>query len=173
MTQAIPEDLQTAFRVSVERVDRGYVPRVSFDPKAEARLRASFGKTALITDLPEEEFSRAERVRGFVARSEVEDDWKWLKHRYVMWVKPVRLRDGAAVPGDVFLCVMGLMLLRYLEWEARDLGVSMKAMVEALDEIRLGLVRTPDGKPHWAVEQMDRLPVRLFSRLQLGDLVPK
>jgi transposase len=103
----------------------------------------------------------------------LEDDWKWLKDRYVMSVKPVWLRDGAAVPGHVFLCVMGLLLLRYLEWEARDLGVPMKAMVEALDEIRLGLVRTPEGKPHLAVEQMDRLPARLFSRFQLGDLVPK
>jgi transposase len=173
VTQAIPEDLQTAFRVSVERVDRGYVPRVTLDTKAAARLRASFGKTALITDLSEGELPREDLVRGFVARSEVEDDWKWLKDRYVMSVKPVWLRDGAAVPGHVFLCVMGLLLLRYLEWEARDLGVPMKAMVEALDEIRLGLVRTPEGKPHLAVEQMDRLPARLFSRFQLGDLVPK
>ena len=63
--------------------------------------------------------------------------------------------------------------LRYLEWEARDLGISLKAMVEALDEIRLGLVRTNEGKPRLAVEQMVRLPARLFSRFQLGDLVPK
>lgn len=115
VSQAIPEDLQTAFHVTVERVERGYAPRVRLDAKAEARLRASFGKTALITDLPEEQLSESELVRGFVARSEVADDWKWLKDRYVMSVKPMWLRDGAAVPGHVFLCVMGLMLLRYLE----------------------------------------------------------
>lgn len=53
------------------------------------------------------------------------------------------------------------------------MGISLKAMVEALDEIRLGLVRTNEGKPRLAVEQMDRLPARLFSRFQLGDFVSK
>ena len=32
--------------------------------------------------------------------------------------------------------------MRYLEWEVRDMGISLKAMVEALDRTRLGRVRT-------------------------------
>ena len=44
-------------------------------------------------------------------RAQIEGDFKWLKDRYVIPVKPVRVRPPAAVPGHVFLCVMGLLLL--------------------------------------------------------------
>ncbi len=99
--------------------------------------------------------------------------YQWLKDRYVMSVKPVGVRDRGAVSGPIFLCVIGPMLLRYLQWETRDLGIPMKAMIEALDEIRIGVVKTPDDRPHLTVEQMSRLPAQPFSRLRLGDLAPK
>ncbi len=53
------------------------------------------------------------------------------------------------------------------------MGISLKVMIKAQDEIRPGLIRTHEGEPRWAVEQMDRLPARLFSRLPLGDIVPR
>jgi hypothetical protein len=49
----------------------------------------------------------------------------------------------------------------------------MKAIVEALEKIRLGRGRTPDRTPQSAEELMDRLPAPSFWRFQLGDLVPK
>jgi hypothetical protein len=123
LTQIVPEEAQTCFQLSVERVDGRFVPKVRVDEAAEQRLRASFGKTAIITDLSEEKLSEAERVEGFVAWSDIEEDWKWLKDRDVMSVKPVWVWSDISVPGHVFLCVMGLLLLlRYLEWELRELG---------------------------------------------------
>lgn len=38
------------------------------------------------------------------------------------------------------------------------MGISLKAMVEALDRTRLGRVRTNEGEPRLAVEEMDRPP---------------
>ena len=55
-----------------------------------------------------------------MARWEIEEEFKWLKDRLVISIKPVWVWNDASIPGHVFLCVMGLMLLRYLQWEARD-----------------------------------------------------
>ncbi len=59
-----------------------------------------------------------------------------------MWVW-----NDAAIPGHLFLCVMGLLLLRYLQWELRDLKQSMPKLAELLERIRVVLVRGPVGPP--------------------------
>ena len=176
----IPETFQTAFEVKVVEVpvvrrgkpSKGYIPQVQVLAGAEARLRASFGKTAIITDLPEKELPDEKLVEGFVARSQLEDDFKWLKDRHVVSVKPFWVWHDAAVPGHVFLCVMGLLLLRYLQWELRDDPVTMKELVEGLERIKVVLVQTPEGKPRLVLEKMGREEARIFSRLNLHQYIP-
>jgi transposase len=180
LSQLVPKGFQVAFEVKVEAVPvvrkgkpaTGYVPRVKVLPQEEARLRASFGKTAVITDLPVEELTDEKVVEGFVARAQVEEDFKWLKDRHVVSVKPFYLWHDATVPGHVFLCVMGLLLLRYLQWELRELQLSMKQVVEILERIRVVLVRGADGTPKLVMEQMEREEALVFSKLNLGRFIP-
>ncbi|MGI0155629.1 MAG: IS1634 family transposase, partial [Thermoplasmata archaeon] len=115
LTKAIPEGFQSPFELAVEKRGGGYIPVAAIDPAAEQRLVESFGKTAIITDLAPAALSDAELVEGFVSRSEIEEDWKWLKDRHVLSVKPVWVWSEVSVPGHVFLCVMGLLLVRYLQ----------------------------------------------------------
>ena len=84
-----------------------------------------------------------------------------------MWVW-----NDAAIPGHIFLCVMGLLLLRYLQWELRELKLSMPKLVELLERIRVVLVRGPDGSPKMVLEQMDREEALVFSKLNLGRFIP-
>jgi transposase len=173
LSQVVPETYQTCFRMAVEKAGRGYIPRVEIVASAEAHLVASFGKTAIITDLSKERLSDAELVEGFVARSEIEDDWRWLKDRQVMSVKPVWVWSDVSVPGHVFLCVMGLLLVRYLQWELRKLQLTVKQLLSALDGIKVVLVRTREGKPELALEQMGGLSARVFTKLDLGRYLPE
>ena len=117
-----------------------YRPRCEVDPKAEADLRASFGKAAIITDLAAADLADEELLKASVARWEIEEEFRWLKDRLVISIKPVWVWNDAAVPGHVFLCVMGLMLLRYLQWEARDPQLSVKELTERLGKIRVAVV---------------------------------
>lgn len=172
LTKQIPEEFQSCFVLGVERQGPGWVPRAEVDPKAEQALERSFGKTAIITDLSTSELASAELVEGFVARSEIEDDWKWLKDRHVISVKPVWVWNEAAVPGHVFLCVMGLLMLRYLQWELRELGLTMKGLLKALEGIRVVLVQGADGRPQLVLEQMEGESARVFSKLNLGRWIP-
>ena len=136
-------------------------------------LASQSSSTKLGTDLLPVKLSESALVEGYVARAELEDDFKWLKDRGVMSVKPVWVWDEAEVRGHVFLCVMGLMLYRWLQWKVRDLNLPMKQLVEALEGIRVGAVKTATGAPELVVEEMTRTQAQLFSRLKLGDLIPQ
>ena len=82
------------------------------------------------------------------------------------------------VPGHVFLCVMGLMLLRYLQWEARDPQLSVKELTERLGKIRVAVVSRggvpgQGGQPAWVLEEMGMEEARLASRFKLLDEMPE
>ena len=180
LTRLIPKPFQAEFEVRLEtvKVQRkgkevpGYLPVVRVLPEAEARLKASFGKTAIITDLETRDLPDGKLVEGFVARAGVEEDFKWLKDRQVVSVKPFWVWHDATVAGHTFLCVMGLLLLRYLQWELRDLDLSIKELVEGLEKIRVVLVRGKEGKPELVLERMSREGAQLFTRLNLGRFIP-
>ena len=126
-----PEGVPEVFDYGVEEVFgkdrhrkmvRRFLPRCELDRKAEGELRTSFGKAAAITDAEERELPAEELLESSVARADIEGQFKWLKDRYVVSLKPMWVRHDASVPGHMFVCVMGLMLLRYLQWEARASG---------------------------------------------------
>ena len=172
LVELIPRDYQGLFDYRLEKVEGKDWPVCEVIAAAEERLRASWGKTALITDLPPEKLSDEELVRGWLAKWEVEDDFRWLKDRYVMAVKPIWVWHEAAVPGHLFVCVMGLMLLRYLQWKVRDLGFSMKELVETLERIRL-VVAVRAGTPQIVLEQLTSREAELVERLRLLEFVPR
>lgn len=180
LTQLIPRAFAAEFQVEIEEIPterrgrpaRGYLPKVRGIPSAEARLRASFGKTAVITDLPRGELSDTELVEGFVARGQIEEDFRWLKDRYVVSVKPFYLWHDATVPGHAFLCTMGLLLLRYLQWELRALKLSMKELVEALDGIKVVLPRTTEGKAKLVLEKLGPKETQVYKALDLQRFIP-
>jgi hypothetical protein len=169
--ELIPRDYQGPFDSRLEKRDGKDWPVCEVVERAETRLRRAFGKTAPITDLPGSELSDRELVQGWRLRWQVEEDFRWLKDRYVMSVKPIWVRHPAAVPGHLFVCVMGPMLLRYLQWKVRDLDLSTEEPVDPLRSIRLGVVQKETG-PELVLERVGRSEAELVSRLGLFALVP-
>jgi transposase len=149
----------------------------------QARWESTKGKV-----LPQVEKWRASLAKGAPGRSQK----AWMRKLVELIPKDchgvfdygVERREGklwprcsvpaeAEVRGHVFLCVMGLPLYRWLQWKVRDLGLPMKQLVEALEGIRVGAVKTSRGGPQLVVEEMNRTQAQLFSRLKLGDLIPR
>ena len=180
LTQLIPRAFAAEFEVDVEEIPStrpggsavAYRPKVRVAASAEARLRASFGKTAVLTDLPRAELTDEELLEGFVTRGRIEEDFRWLKDRYVVSVKPFYLWHDATVPGHAFLCTMGLLLLRYLQWELRALKLSMKELVEALERIKVVLIRTPEGKAKLVLEKLGAPEAQVYKALNLERMIP-
>ncbi len=180
LSELVPGDYALEFEVRVKEVPvmrkgkpgKGYLPTVRVDERAELRLLVSFGKGVVITDLPAEGLSDPELVGGRTAQAQIEEDFRWLKDRHVVSVKPSYLWHDATVPEHLFLCVMGLLLLRSLQWELRELKLSMPKLVKLLERIRVALVRSPGGTPKMVLEQMDRKEALVFSKLNLVRFIP-
>ena len=186
LADTIPRNYRGMFTYGVEPLEvmrqgkmvRRYRPRCEVEATKEAELRASFGKTAVITDLSTEEAPDGELVRGWVLRTDIEEEFKWLKDRYVISMKPVWVWHEAAVPGHAFLVVMGLMLLRYLLWEAKELGFTVKELVETLEGIRVGVVSRggapgTKGTPDVILESMTKRQAELATRFRLTEMLPE
>jgi transposase len=172
LVELIPKDYHVTFEFGVETRGGKYWPRCEVPREAEIRLWNSFGKTTLITDLGPEALPEGEFVQGYVNRAAIEEDFKWLKDRFVLSVKPVWVWNDSAVAGHVFLCVLGLMLLRYLQWESRELGLSIPTMMEELEKVRIAILRTPEGRPKIVLEQMTKTQAQLVEKFGLLKLLP-
>ncbi len=96
---------------------------------------------------------------------------KWLKDGYVVSVKPFWVWHHAKVAGHTVLCVMRLLLLRYLQWELRELDLPFKELVKELEKIRVAVVML-NKKPGWVLEEMGLGETELVSRLKLLDEIP-
>ena len=180
LVDLIPRDYRGVFDYGVEEVFvkdkdgrevRRFLPRCEVDLEKEAALLASFGKAAIITDLDVKDCPDEELLEAFVARADIEERFKWLKDRYVISIKPVWVWHDANIPGHLFLCVMSLTLLRYLQWEARDLHLSVKELVERLGKIWVAVVNQ-GGRPGWVVEEMGIAEAQLASRIKLLEELP-
>lgn len=72
---------------------------------------------------------------------------------------------------------MGLMLLRYLQWEAKDLGFTVKELVATLEGIRIGVVSQggepgKKGIPEVILESMTKRQAELVTKFRMTELLP-
>ena len=73
----------------------------------------------------------------------------------------------------MFLCVMGLLLYRYLLVELSFERLSLPRFAAILEGIRLAIVKEEEKKACIVVEEMTAEQARIFSALQLDRFVPK
>jgi len=158
---------------SVFKYEIGLEPREIrywIDEDAKDALFASFGKNVIFTDrhdLPTDEI-----VRIYNSKYQVENDFKILKDKLVIPLTPAYVRKDDSIRVHVFVCITGLLFMRFFFWRMKDLGVSEKDLLDALEGIRVALVSIEDMKGvSMVVEEMTPLQARIFSRLDLGRFI--
>ncbi len=171
----IPINMRTVFDYEVKKkVGRGGGLLMTFginQEKEEARYR-SFGKLVLFSDL--HEWSSEDIAKAYNDKYQIEDDFKWLKNKLFVPIKPVHVRKDQHIRSHVFICVMGLLFYRYLQWKLRKLGLDYTTdkLDRALSSIRLALISQGNaGKAKFVVEEMDGEQSRLFSALSMADFI--
>ena len=166
----IPKQIRGVFKYEVRKIDGRVEIDFEIDSDAESELYRSFGKVALFTDL--DEASDEEIARTYNSKWMIEDDFKWLKNRVIMPLDPFYVRLDLTLRAHVFLCVLGLILYRYLLWEIGDDSLSLPHMAEILDRIRLAVVADNKRKPQLVIEEMNAEEAKIFTKLNLSRYVP-
>jgi transposase len=130
-----------------------------------------FGKRMLITD--RHDWSDEEILRAYRGQSHVEATFRQLKDDEHLAVRPQYHWTDQKVRVHTFICLLGLLLARVIEFEARRLGYrqGLSGLLERLGTVRLARVLqpapTPGGRPRcrWQLEQSEPEAVHLFRHL--------
>jgi transposase len=138
--------------------------------KEEEMRYAGFGKTIVFTDL--HTWHSKKIAKTYNQKYLVEDDFKLLNDYLLISIGPVNHYTDFNIRAHIFLCIIGMLFYRYLAWKCKDLSLSIKRLVEELDDIRFALVQgNVSGKVEMVVEEMDVKQARLFSLLNLGEFM--
>jgi len=165
----IPRQIRGVFNYSAHKTGKEIKIDFEVNAKAEDKLYRSFGKVAVFTDL---DWSDEQIVRTYNSKWLIEEDFKWLNDKVIMPLRPFFVRLDLTVRAHVFLCVMGLLLYRYLLWEIREDRLTLPRLVEILERIRLAIV-TDEKKPRMVIEEMNAEELRIFTKLDLAEHFPR
>lgn len=141
------------------------------DENQEEKFMERFGKSAIFTDL--HRWSTKKIIKTYHRKSQLEDDFKWLHGKLNLPVPPYYVRLDHRIREHVFLCVLGMIFLRYLGRKLRSLKISPQRIWAELERLHVALVE--DGKTGDAqliVEEMNSTQAKAFEKLQLAQFVP-
>ena len=136
----------------------------------EKIYRSSMGKTVIFTD--EKTTPTKEIVEIYSSRNKIEEDYKWLKNKLLIPLKPMYVRKDNKIRAHVFLCVMGLLLYNYLLLKINKSDLSVPYLSEILDKIRIELVSDDLKRAEFVVEELNRESAEIFNRLDLVEYIP-
>ena len=176
IVDVIPMNMRSVFDYDVrKKVGRGggLIVDYAINAKNEALKYKSFGKIVHFTDL--HEWSSEEIAVSYNSKYNVEDDFRWLKDKLMIPIKPINVRTDQHIRAHVFICVMGLLFYRYLQWKLKKKGLNHSTMEldELLNGIRLAMVFTGSNKKkgNLVVEQMNREEAKVFSALDMAEYI--
>ncbi len=136
----------------------------------EKIYRSSMGKTVIFTD--DKTTPTREIVEIYSSRNKIEEDYKWLKNKLLIPLKPMYVRKDDKIRAHVFLRVMGLLLYNYLLLKINKSGLSVPYLSEILDKIRIELVSDDLKHAEFVVEELNRESADLFNKLDLVEYIP-
>lgn len=176
MVDIIPLNMRAVFDYDVrKKVGRGGGLIVEFEVNTEKEKKRylSFGKIIHFTDL--HDWSSARIAEAYNAKYMIEDDFKWLKDKLLIPIKPVNVRTDQHIRAHVFICIMGLLFYRFIQWKLKLNGIkfSTKELDRILSNIRLAVVYngTRKKKGNLVVEQMNKDEAQVFSALGMADFI--
>ena len=143
------------------------------ETKENAMLRA-MGKSILFSDLTG--WSTKRIVKTYHGKYIIEEDFKWLHQRLLLSVGPIyhHSKSENRIKVHMFLCVIGMIFLRYLARRLKRLGASPRELWDELERLRVILVRDKKTeKLRFALEQMTFIQAKAFNMLDLGRYLPK
>jgi transposase len=132
-------------------------------------MNSAFGKNAIFTDV--HDWTSEQIVKTYNSKWSLENDFKWLKDKLLIPITPIYVRTDESIRVHVFLCVMGLLFMRYFIWKMKDLEVSDRELIEAMEGIRVSLVSNQENMKNtrMVVEEMDMVQSRIFSMHDMGQ----
>ncbi|MCL4325846.1 MAG: IS1634 family transposase [Candidatus Thermoplasmatota archaeon] len=172
LTDVIPQQYRGIYEYGVVTEDKKVKVKCEVIKKREEELYKSFGKQAIFTD--NQELETGEIANIYNRKEKIEEDFKWLNNKLLIPMKPFYVWKDLTIRAHVFLCMMGLLLYRYIASEIGEKNISVERLAEILDRIKIAVVKEEGNKAEMVVEEMEKesANANIFSRLRLDRYVP-
>ncbi|MCL5963784.1 MAG: IS1634 family transposase [Candidatus Thermoplasmatota archaeon] len=170
LTDVIPQQYRGIYEYGVVTEDKKVKVKCEVIKKREEELYKSFGKQAIFTD--NQELETGEIANIYNRKEKIEEDFKWLNNKLLIPMKPFYVWKDLTIRAHVFLCMMGLLLYRYIASEIGEKNISVERLAEILDRIKIAVVKEEGNKAEMVVEEMEKESANIFSRLRLDRYVP-
>ena len=133
-----------------------------------AAKKAAFGKKIVFTSLGD---APTETILGYQKSScQIEDGFHHLKDRDLVACHPGYHWTDSKIRVHAFVCVLGLLLLKLIQFVARenDLDMSCKVLMEELEDIAVVIMLYPDKRSVKKITALSRVQQRLYEILSLS-----
>jgi len=130
--------------------------------------KAAFGKKVVFTGLKD---ASTETILSYQKSScQIEDSFHHIKDRDLVAYHPGYHWTDSKIRVHAFVCVLALLLLRLLQYVARQNGLTMgcKVLIEELEDITMVILVYPDRKTARKITTLSTIQQKLFDLFGLG-----
>ena len=186
VSDLVPKKWRGAFRYRVgvtldqsfgKRQPR-FTVRAWVDKEAEERRRQGFGRTVVFTDRVDWDDKKI--VQTYFARSGQEEDFHVLKDVLLMPVMPIFHRRDGRIKVHAFLCVVGLLFYRWIQWRVEKAArqrVPIEHLANVLRQIQVVALLRTEGKEvsvaKVVLQKLSEEQAMVAKALELARFVPK
>lgn len=130
-----------------------------------------YGKNVLFTDL--DNWKTEDIAKTYNSKSIVEDDFKALKNRLLIPMKPFFHRYDSHLRVHIFICVMSMILYRYMLWKLKDIRLSEQDVTKEIKDMKLAFIRVNGSTSVTKVlETMTPKQIEIYNKLELRRYIP-
>ncbi len=132
--------------------------------------KKTYGKNILFSNL--NKLSAEEIARTYNSKSIVESDFKVFKDKLIIPIKPFYSRKDPRLKVHVFICVLSMILYRYMQWKLKDMKISENKLNEELKSMRLAFIKQEESDSvKIALEHMTLEQIQIYNSLGLGKFM--
>ncbi len=119
------------------------------------------------------EWESKDIAKTYNSKTIVEDDFKALKNRLLIPMKPFFHRQDSHLRVHIFICVLSMIMYRYMLWKLKELKLSEQKITEELKTMRLAFVKQKDSNSVKKImENMTTEQIIIHSTLHLEKYLP-
>jgi len=138
--------------------------------KLELRKKI-WGKNILFSD--SEKLTTREIAETYNSKTIAEHDFNTMKDKLLIPVKPFNLRKDRRLKAHIFICILSMVIYRYMIWKLKDLKLSENRINEELKSMRIAFVKQEGSNSVKKVlENMTPEQIEIYSALNLKRFLP-
>lgn len=132
----------------------------------------TYGKTIIFTDL--KEWTAEKIAKTYNSKTIIEDDFKTLKNKLLIPVKPIYSRLDNRLKAHIFVCVLSLIMYRYMIRKLKYLELSESRIIEEIKNMRIAFIKQENSnRIKKVMETMTKEQIQIYNTLKLERFLPQ